>query len=301
MDFIPSRDDILLKLGRIFDNRGLKFINISVKFLHLLVTRFLLELVFKFKISKSFLSIRNSTKTGHRFNPFFSDLDISLVVPDHFEESSSISIENFYNRIKYFFIFLGEIEIYRHSEYIEFLELQKNNSEFIYLMKDVRKLGWLVADLKILKNTYQAYKAKRAIENIALKWNIRSNNPTEIFLVFGQKLEQLIGALNLYDFSDNVLFDRTIQPCSHLGVNARFDLAMSSPTAWILTCALPQDKVAFKNLEIINTLCLQYENIKKFRMGYLRWEYLLLCAVYRGNSKKFPWMQTWKIEVMNQM
>jgi hypothetical protein len=295
-----SRDIILLQLGHLFDRPSFKVFNLAVRYFHLSVTRFVFDLIFNFKFSKCFLSIRHSAKTGHRFNPFFSDLDISLIIPDTFNENDLILIENFYLTLRTIFVFLGEIEIHKISEYNEFLEIQKRSSEFIGLIKDVRKLGWINSDLKSTKSVYQIYKSKRAIKNIALKWKISSDDAPDIFIALGHKLEQLLRTLGPFDLSDSDFEFANSSPCSHLGVDPKTILGMNDPFTWALIGLLPQDPSALKNFEFIDVMSSQNPNFKKLRKDYLRWEYLLLCAVDRGNSRKFPWMQNWKMDVMIQ-
>ncbi len=106
--------------------------------------------------------IRNSLFDKKHFNPFLSDVDITLVIQDGF--NSKKLIQDFL-KIKKIFIMLDYPEVYSESEYKTLLEIQQKSSwKIIDVIWNIRKMNWCLSSLQNQADELTILKMNRSIE-----------------------------------------------------------------------------------------------------------------------------------------
>lgn len=107
------------------------------------------------------LVLRNSI-LEKSFHPFFSDIDITLVIKN---ESSLEKILNDYFRFKKIFIMLDSPEIYTIQEHTYLEELRRSqNWEVVDFIWHFRKLNWCKKSLLLTHDPFEILKLNRSIQ-----------------------------------------------------------------------------------------------------------------------------------------
>jgi len=138
--------------------------------------------------------LRNST-LSNSFHPFFSDLDITLVVES---DQGVEKILRDYFFLKKIFIMLDTPEVYTVSEYQKLKQLSETKAwDLVNFFWHFRKINWNKKALLSAKDPFEILKLTRSIEksqNIILKENPRDKNLTLKHFVI---LDELFQATSL--------------------------------------------------------------------------------------------------------
>ncbi len=109
--------------------------------------------------------LRNSLTEPGNYNPFFSDVDMALIVSDH-EQNDRFVAEKLhrYFQLKRWLLMLGEIEVYSANEWAQKQRILRDHADLIPYSRSLRKLNWMNADFQNRPSRYHRAKAQRAIE-----------------------------------------------------------------------------------------------------------------------------------------
>lgn len=153
----------LLYLGaRLFENKYLFWLSEMIRVIEGQLWVFVLNTFLPGK-----WILRHSATTPGSYNPFYSDFDWDLILPEDGGEFEK-AIRN-YKSLKKFFIFLGEVESYTETEHQSKKELQTKFPSLFALSRSLRKLNWMIAAYRSANHPYHRSKALRAIRKLKLK------------------------------------------------------------------------------------------------------------------------------------
>ncbi len=113
---------------------------------------------------------RHSVKSGANFNLFLSDIDFYVVSPSSITLNWADQVSQYYSELKVWFPMLGELEIFTQGEWLELQRVKEENGPLLEILRDLKKIRWMVLEIQKNKTEYHLYKAKRAIRNILIKY-----------------------------------------------------------------------------------------------------------------------------------
>jgi len=169
----------LLWLGMLFDIFPLQLLGSSIVRLHLLLMLPFLSRSLRREtgVELSLFLRRGAAGKSPVYNPFFSDLDIGIILDDPVHAARVASA---YHGLKKRLIFLGELEIYTKSEYEALSQLKVMYGALYELIRNGRKLFWLRESTRrgrqSRQSRYHRYKARRAMRQILEKTGISRPN-----------------------------------------------------------------------------------------------------------------------------
>lgn len=107
------------------------------------------------------LKVRGNLVHGERFNVFLSDLDLALVFSgtDQDVKLATLRLENLRRILR----FLGELEIYSIQEWNLKLRTEREFSEQLNFVRNLRKIRWQENAQGSAKSSYHRYKARMSI------------------------------------------------------------------------------------------------------------------------------------------
>ncbi len=231
---------------------------------------------------------RHSSKTGHRFNPFASDLDLSAFAFE-VSEALAFSLANHVSRWRRHLPFVGELEIYSFAEKESLDLLMKSFGNLYDFLKPIRKILWMEREYEKRTTRYHRAKALRAVQ-ICLDQigpGLRAR-PTSNILQVVPYIEAFVRR-RFGDFN-SVLLDkgpRSMEPqtTSYLGFQVSDQLGLSKQAAMILMGLTPDSR--------------GYEFVRRdpqIFAGFIaltEMELLIFRAVYRAQINILPWMNIW--------
>lgn len=110
---------------------------------------------------------RHSAQSGHNFNCFLSDLDLSVIFKKWDQDALlGIQVIDCLQKLKKLMLFIGEVEIYTQHEADE-LDLEIKASEKAYnFIRPLRKVQWMRQSHEQGPSKYHKFKALRSIRLI---------------------------------------------------------------------------------------------------------------------------------------
>lgn len=286
--------------GRLLDRKALSPINSSVRFFYLRVFLPYLRRQFQKQFRDGDLVARHSAKSGLRFNPFFSDLDLSVVLREEPTEEVSERIVQFFQRRKRFFPFLGEIEIFTEAESNRFQFLIDTAPAFFQIVRDIRKVRWLMGDEEAAPSVYHHHKARRSLQVLCQKYEIHMpQDKTQICHQLGIRLREILRPLGFPGRVPQELHLKAIQ-CDHLNWDAEIDLGLNQKECWTLLSVLPSRADGAREAQYLAQLR-QSRELSFLHRAYTEAEAIQLLAVYRARPQQFPWMKSFSQQLMQSL
>jgi hypothetical protein len=286
--------------GRVLDRKVLAPINSFVRFFYIRAFLPFLRRQFQNQFRDGDLVARHSAKSGLRFNPFFSDLDLSVVLRETPTEEESERIVQFFQRWKKFFPFLGEIEIFTQAEIDRFQSLTGTAPLFFQIVRDIRKVRWLMGDEEAAPSVYHQYKARRSLHVLAQKYAIHlAQDRAQICLQLGDRLGDILNHLGFSGQIPEELDLKAIQ-CDHLNWDAEKDLGLNQKESWMLLAVLPSRAEGAREADYLARLQ-QSRELSFLYRAYIEAEAIQLLAVHRARPQQFPWMKGLSQELMRRL
>ncbi|MFL5813670.1 MAG: SPASM domain-containing protein [Bdellovibrionia bacterium] len=285
----------LLGLGVLFDVFPFSWVSQGIRRAHLSFTLPWLEKRLKEMTGQDFqLFLRRGAASRSKpvYNPFFSDLDIGIVVQD-LTQADRIAAS--YHQIRRKLIFLGELEIYSVSEFKKLTQLSETYGELYDLMRDGRKAFWLRGEARQAKRArrsfYHRYKTLRAMRQVLAKSGLARPHHR-----YQPQIKALWEAVRC-EFQ--VLFpalSETVQfSCPYLSRNFRLsaDTPDLNDVLLLLACTPVSERGNPKIDSLIQRVRRSHPGIEAVFVALNEMEYIFMSAFKRGVAKSEGWHQSW--------
>jgi hypothetical protein len=243
---------------------------------------------------------RHSAHTGLQFNPFFSDLDLTIVVPDLAGAPEIKSLRELHERWRQALPFFSELEIFTTTELARFEANISEAPELFSIVRNIRKLLWLREDEQNATTEYHRYKAVRARNILAMRNGFGSNSPDDMqCIVLIRKLASNLKPVLKELLAGSEAFslpEVEAVACDHLGWNVQNDLGLLHGDGWTLLAVLPAKGTTEAGEQGLAKLRGIPAVGRMYRI-YLETEADQINAVFRAHPEKFPWMEDWSREL----
>jgi MoaA/NifB/PqqE/SkfB family radical SAM enzyme len=226
------------------------------------------------------------------YNPFFSDLDIGIILPDL---KFSDTVASSYHEVRRKLLFLGELEIYSESEFKKLTQLSQSHGELYDLLRNGRKIFWLREESKRSKrgrrSLYHRYKTVRAMRQVLAKCGI-----TRPHHRYRPQIRALWEAVRCeFQVLFPVLTSTVRISCPYLSRN--FQLGPETPDLndilFLLACTPVSERGNSEIDLIIQKLRRSHPGIESVFVGLNEMEYIYMSAFKRGVQKSEEWHPSW--------
>lgn len=290
---------VLLWLAETCDRSEFQWFNSFVQkfYRHLLIPLIAIRLNATLKAQEKIqLSIRHSAATRHRFNTFFSDVDLTAIAP-HSSEETYQRIRSHLLKWKRWIPSLGELEIYSQEEWNNLQKwLEEFGSTYSFL-RDLRKTGWMAREKREHLIPYHQKKAERSHDILVQKHSPQGTwiHPLKKFLAHYTCLLPLSAQPIQWPIYSRYLGYR-MNPSS-AGALTADELHLSTEETLILLTLCPVIQDYPKQLQ---DLAQELRKTPEFRanahaLSAIEWT--MARGFNRGSPRELPWMPQWLVDL----